>query len=62
MNCFSAVLRGGYENISIISNHKITKGDMSSIMHIPTEDTNNKDGYSMLRKTDAMNDSGLEDV
>jgi hypothetical protein len=66
MNCFSAGLRGGDENISIVivSNHKITKGDMSSIMHIPTEDTNNKDttGYSMLRKTDAMNDSGLEDV
>ena len=33
-------------------------------MHIPTEDTNNKNatGRSMLRKTGAMNDSGLEDV
>jgi len=36
---------------------------MTSLMHIPTEDTNDKDatGCSMLRKTDAMNDSGLED-
>lgn len=64
MSCFSADVRGGDEK-HCIKSHNHNTGDMTSLMaHFPTEDTNNKNttDCSMLRKTDAKNDSGLGDV